>query len=104
MNNDLHDRLEAFVKAESKDWFNYGTGHLEYTELSPAGKLAEEALKELKELQLVDRVARAIRDVDSDTIGLSYTDLTIAMARAAIAAMPPSTVSASSALTRPKEK
>jgi len=37
--------------------------------------------------EMVERVAEAIRAVNSDTIGLTYTELTTAMARAAIAAM-----------------
>lgn len=36
---------------------------------------------------MIERVAEAIRDVNADTVGLSYTELTLAMARAAIEAM-----------------
>lgn len=36
---------------------------------------------------MVERVAEAIRDVNADTVGLSYSELTTNMARAAIAAM-----------------
>lgn len=84
--HDLLDRLQAFVKAESKDWFNVGTGQLDHTEVSPAGKLVKEALDRLSQYQPVERVAQAIRAVNSDTEGLSYTELTTAMAMAAIAA------------------
>jgi hypothetical protein len=37
--------------------------------------------------EMVKRVAGAIREVNNDTIGLSYTELTELMARAAIAAV-----------------
>lgn len=39
--SDLVERLRAFVKAESKDWHNLGTGKLEFTEVTDAGKLVQ---------------------------------------------------------------